>query len=71
MNTKVMYSTDYQQAFRTGGSASKIKQILLKAAGIFEFDADNIAKSKDWPFLWTRKSAEGNEKLDRSGVEKC
>ena len=55
MNTRVIYSRGYEEEIRREPAFGKLKQFMRKIARVLEFDADNIAKSKDWPFLWTRK----------------
>jgi hypothetical protein len=71
MNTKVIYSTGYKGTIRSEPVSRKLKRIMLKVAGVLEFDADNIAKSKDWPFLWNRKPEGKDLKQDQNGVERC
>ena len=61
MSTDVLYKKNFESIAKPQGATNLIKHIILTMAKIFTFDVDAIAKSKDWPYLWSNKPSGSNQ----------
>lgn len=61
MSTRAIYNANSEGAFKAKKTAGKLKEVLLKVANALAFDGDEIAKSKEWPFLWSGKQTDNRQ----------